>query len=86
LLRFRQDPMGHGNPQRSWVPQKKTAADISNAKVEEMHDAAIQAGRRLGDGFAMLMIDSENCYRLITRIYQAGTVASAVKLTFEAEG
>ena len=78
----------------SWAAKKKTAAGVSNARVEEMYDVAMQAGAWAGKvsgagggGFLMLMTDPENRYRLISRINQAGGQASAVKLTLEgAEG
>ena len=59
----------------SWAAKKKTAAGVSNAKVEEMYDVAMQAGAWAGKvsgagggGFLMLMTDPENRYRLISRI------------------
>ena len=78
----------------SWLAKKKTAAGVSNAKVEELYDVAMGAGAWAGKvsgagggGFLMLMTDPENRYRLISRINEAGGEASAVKLTFEgAEG
>jgi len=78
----------------SWTAKKKTAAGVSNAKVEEMYDVAMRAGAWAGKvsgagggGFLMLMTDPENRYRLISEINDAGGRASAAKLTFEgAEG
>ena len=78
----------------SWVAKKKTAAGISNPKVEELHDVARKAGAWAGKvsgagggGFLMLMTDPENRYQLITEINEAGGRASAAKLSFEgAEG
>jgi len=78
----------------SWTAKKKTAAGISNARVEEMYDVAMKAGAWAGKvsgagggGFLMLMTDPENRYRLISEINAAGGRASAAKLTFEgAEG
>jgi D-glycero-alpha-D-manno-heptose-7-phosphate kinase len=78
----------------SWVAKKKTAAGISNPKVEEMYDVAMKAGAWQGKvsgagggGFLMLMTDPENRYRLISALNAAGGQASAAKLTFEgAEG
>jgi D-glycero-alpha-D-manno-heptose-7-phosphate kinase len=78
----------------SWAAKKKTAACVSNARVEEIYDVAMHAGAWAGKvsgagggGFLMLMTDPENRYRLISRINQVGGHASAVKLTFEgAEG
>ena len=78
----------------SWAAKKKTAAGISNAKVEEMYRVAMKAGAWAGKvsgagggGFLMLMTDPENRYRLISEINEAGGQASAAKLTFDgAEG
>ena len=78
----------------SWAAKKKTAAGVSNPRVEEMYEVAMQSGAWAGKvsgagggGFLMLMTDPENRYRLISRINQAGGKASPVKLTFEgAEG
>ncbi len=78
----------------SWVAKKKTAAGISNPKVEELHDVARKAGAWAGKvsgagggGFLMLMTDPENRYQLISEINEAGGPASAAKLSFEgAEG
>jgi D-glycero-alpha-D-manno-heptose-7-phosphate kinase len=78
----------------SWAAKKRTAAGISNSKVEEMYDVAMKTGAWSGKvsgagggGFLMLMTDPENRYRLIQALNTAGGEASPVKLTFEgAEG
>lgn len=80
--------------EHSWAAKKKTAAGISNPRIEEMHAVAMKAGAWAGKvsgagggGFLMLMTDPENRYRLIQALSVAGGEASSVKLTFEgAEG
>lgn len=74
----------------SWLAKKKTAAAVSNSKVEELYDVAIRAGAWAGKvsgagggGFLMLMTDPENRYRLISELTSAGAMASAAKLTFD---
>lgn len=88
-IRHVADILGH-----SWSAKKKTAAGVTNAKVEEMYDIAMKVGAWAGKvsgagggGFLMLMTDPENRYRLISELNAAGGRASATKLTFEgAEG
>jgi D-glycero-alpha-D-manno-heptose-7-phosphate kinase len=74
----------------SWAEKKKTATGVSNPKVEEMYEIAMNAGAWAGKvsgagggGFLMLMTDPEDRYRLISRLNAAGAQASAAKLTFE---
>lgn len=74
----------------SWIAKKKTAAGVSNHKVEELHDVAMQNGAWAGKvsgagggGFMMLMTDPENRYRLISALNRAGGAAGAAKLTFD---
>jgi D-glycero-alpha-D-manno-heptose-7-phosphate kinase len=78
----------------SWSAKKKTAAGVSNERVEELFDVAMKAGAWAGKvsgagggGFLMLMTDPENRWRLIRALNAAGGQASAAKLTFDgAEG
>lgn len=78
----------------SWIAKKKTAAGVSNPKVEEIYDVAMRHGAWAGKvsgagggGFMMLMTDPENRYRLINALNEAGGSAGPAKLTFDgAEG
>jgi D-glycero-alpha-D-manno-heptose-7-phosphate kinase len=74
----------------SWVAKKRTAAGVSNAKVEEIYELAMKFGAWSGKvsgagggGFLMLMTDPENRYRLISALNEAGAQASPAKITFE---
>ena len=74
----------------SWTAKKRTAAQVSNDKVEEMYEIAMRAGAWAGKisgagggGFLMLMTDPENRYRLISALNAAGGQASAAKLSFD---
>jgi D-glycero-alpha-D-manno-heptose-7-phosphate kinase len=84
-IRLVAEILGH-----SWAEKKKTATGVSNPKVEEMYEIAMNAGAWAGKvsgagggGFLMLMTDPEDRYRLISRLNAAGAQASAAKLTFE---
>ncbi len=78
----------------SWLAKKKTAAGVSNEKVEEIYDVAMKADAWAGKvsgagggGFLMLMTDPENRYRLISALNAAGGLADSAKVTFDgAEG
>ena len=83
------DILGH-----SWTAKKKTAAGVSNEKVEEFYEVAMKAGAWAGKvsgagggGFLMLMTDPENRYQLISELKAAGGMADSAKVTFDgAEG
>lgn len=75
---------------QSWLSKKRTAAAVSNSKVERLMEVAHAAGAWAGKvsgagggGFIMLLIDPERRYGLIRTLNAAGGSASAVKLTFE---
>lgn len=78
----------------SWLAKKRTAAGISNQRVDELYDVALKAGAWAGKisgagggGFMMLLTDPENRYHLLSSLNAAGGLASAVKFTFDgAEG
>ncbi|HUO53399.1 MAG TPA: hypothetical protein VMU18_01565, partial [Rhodoblastus sp.] len=74
----------------SWIAKKKTAAGVTNQKVDEIYDVAMRHGAWAGKvsgagggGFLMLMTDPENRYRLIEALNEAGGVAGPAKLTFD---
>jgi D-glycero-alpha-D-manno-heptose-7-phosphate kinase len=74
----------------SWAAKKKTAAGVSNEKVEEVYDIAMKAGAWAGKvsgagggGFLMLMTDPENRYNLIDKLSKGGGLAGPAKLTFD---
>ncbi len=79
---------------QSWLAKKKTAAGVSNEKVEEIYNVAMKFGAWAGKvsgagggGFLMLITDPENRYRLISALNDAGGQAGAAMLTFDgAEG
>jgi D-glycero-alpha-D-manno-heptose-7-phosphate kinase len=74
----------------SWLSKKRTAASVSNSKVEQLVEVALGAGAWAGKvsgagggGFIMLLTDPEKRYGLIRTLNESGGMASAVKLTFE---
>jgi D-glycero-alpha-D-manno-heptose-7-phosphate kinase len=78
----------------SWEAKKRTAAGVSNARVDELHEFAMKAGAWSGKvsgagggGFLMLMCDPENRYEVMRALNAAGGYGLPVKLVFEgAEG
>lgn len=74
----------------AWASKKRTASSITNSKVEQLLNAAMEAGAwggkvsgAGGGGFIMLLVDPERRFGLIRALNAAGGSASAVKLTFE---
>ena len=78
----------------SWELKKRTAAGVSNARVDELHALAMKAGAWSGKvsgagggGFLMLMCDPENRYEVMRALNAAGGYGLPVKLVFDgAEG
>lgn len=74
----------------AWASKKRTASSISNSNVDQLLEAAMEAGAwggkvsgAGGGGFIMLLVDPEQRFSLIRALNSAGGAASAVKLTFE---
>ena len=84
-IRAMADILGH-----SWNAKKKTAAGVTNPRVDALVDVALKSGAWAGKvsgagggGFLMLMTDPENRRGLIGALNAAGGEASAAKLIFD---
>lgn len=74
--------------ENSWRAKKGTAAGISTSKIEELHDAAIQAGALAGKvsgagggGFMMFIVPPEKRLNIIQVLNAAGGQAEGIKFT-----
>ena len=86
---LRGDILGMGEIlDRSWKSKKKTAAGISNSRIDELYDLARSNGAIAGKvsgagggGFLMFMVAPENRLGLIEALNAAGAEAGPVKFT-----
>jgi len=74
--------------ERSWLAKKRTAPDVSNARIEALEAAARQAGAigakvsgAGGGGFMMFVVPTEKRYSLITALGEQGAAAYPVKFS-----
>ena len=74
--------------ERSWIAKKETASGVSTAAIDQMHDAALEAGALAGKvsgagggGFIMFLVPPEQRVRVIRALNQAGGQASGIELT-----
>lgn len=77
-----------GIMEESWRAKKRTAASISNRKIEELYDFALQNGALAGKvsgagggGFVMFIAAPEDRPRLVEKLKEKGADAQAAQFT-----